>query len=302
MRYLFVLAFLLCGRAYLGAQEVNGLYIGTLYNDTTRLLQHFELSLSQESGRIRGFAYTTFTVNDRFYYGIRKVKGLVREGKLFVEDDELLDNNFPEKPAKGVRKLLVLPVSGDGLVEILEGRWETNRTKQWAPVTGTVNLRRKKDSVGSALVARLNELRPGPAPQARPLPRREEPRTRVAPAAPVVLAFEARKSTALQTVAVRGDSLTIALYDNGVVDGDSVSIYLNGQAVLTHIKLSDTATRHTLRLPAGDRVELALLAENLGTLAPNTGLLQIIDGDRRHNIYFSADLQTNAKLVLQKQR
>ncbi|RYZ00418.1 MAG: hypothetical protein EOO11_01700 [Chitinophagaceae bacterium] len=302
MRYLFLLALFLVTRCA-GAQEVNGLYIGTLYNDTTRLLQHFELSLTQEGGRIRGFAYSTFTVNDRFYYGIRKVKGIIRDGQLFVEDDDLLDNNFPEKPAKGVRKLLVLPVTGGGLVETLEGRWETNRTKIYAPVTGSVSLRRKTDSVGSALVARLNELRPAPAATARPLPRHSEPKTPVAPAAaPVPLAFAERKSNSLRPVTVRGDSISLALYDNGVVDGDSVSIYLNGQPVLTHVRLSDTATRYTLRLPAGEHFELALMAENLGTLAPNTGLLQIVDGEQRHNIYFSADLQTNARLELLKQR
>jgi hypothetical protein len=106
----------------------------------------------------------------------------------------------------------------------------------------------------------------------------------------------------VQTITVVSDSISIALYDNGLVDGDSVSVVLNGQPVVQHVRLREEAFRKTLMLPAGiANCELMLMAENLGTLPPNTGLLVIQDGTQRYNVYFSADLQTNARIIIKRQ-
>lgn len=104
-----------------------------------------------------------------------------------------------------------------------------------------------------------------------------------------------------QTVEVRADSILLSFYDNGVIDGDSISVYLNGEQIIAKTKLLSTATRKMVAVPAGD-VELRLVAENLGELPPNTGLLVIRDGDQVFNVNFSADLQTNASIILRRRK
>jgi hypothetical protein len=141
------------------SQTVSGLYTGTLYNDTTKLLQNYQLALSEYKGKITGYSYTTFVKNDTFYYGIRSIKASLKADKLIVEEDKMIVNNFPEAPAKGVRRLTVMPISAEqDTLSSLSGRWETNRTKKWLPVTGSIQVTRDNDSANSALIGHLKEL------------------------------------------------------------------------------------------------------------------------------------------------
>jgi hypothetical protein len=113
-----------------------------------------------------------------------------------------------------------------------------------------------------------------------------------------------RKIASTQEVFFKGDSLVLALYDNGIVDGDTVSVFLNGESILPKLRLKESATKKTIYITADtpDSLELVLFAENLGTIPPNTGLLTIRDGDDLYQVRFSADLSTNAKIVLRRRR
>ncbi|MGB3004956.1 MAG: hypothetical protein WBC06_00485, partial [Chitinophagaceae bacterium] len=89
-----------------------------------------------------------------------------------------------------------------------------------------------------------------------------------------------RKSEFSQVVNFKSDSLVLSLYDNGVIDGDTVSVFLNGEVLIAHQGLKSSAIKKTIQVPAGeDEFTLVMFAESLGTLPPNTGLLVIRDGD-----------------------
>lgn len=126
------------------------------------------------------------------------------------------------------------------------------------------------------------------------------------PAAPVdpsaAAAFvETRKMNPPQVVHFSSDSLVLALYDNGEVDGDTVSILLNGEMLMARQGLKASAIKKTIYIPAGqDETTLVLYAENLGKYPPNTGLLVVYDGDKRHDIRFSADLNKNASVQFRR--
>jgi len=101
----------------------------------------------------------------------------------------------------------------------------------------------------------------------------------------------------------RSDSLLIALYDNGEIDGDTVSVLLNGEIFISKQCLKTTAIKKTIMIPAGvDELSLVLYAENLGKYPPNTGLLMIYDGDERQQVHFSADLSKNAAVVFRRKK
>jgi len=110
-----------------------------------------------------------------------------------------------------------------------------------------------------------------------------------------------RKSEFSQVVNFRSDSLELALYDNGEIDGDTVSVYMNGQVILSQQCLKASAIKKTIYItPGNEEFTLVLFAENLGKYPPNTGLLVVHDGDDVYNIRFSADLSKNAGLVFRR--
>lgn len=127
----------------------------------------------------------------------------------------------------------------------------------------------------------------------------------VKPAVPQAATFVAeRKVAAQQTVFFKSDSLELSLYDNGEVDGDTVSVLVNGELILAKQGLKVSAIKKTIYVPAGkmDSLTLVLYAENLGKYPPNTGLLVVHDGDDTYQVRFSADLQQNAAVIFRRKQ
>ena len=111
-----------------------------------------------------------------------------------------------------------------------------------------------------------------------------------------------RKIETIRTVNFKSDSLTLTLYDNGVVDGDTVTIILNGKVIMPKQGLSTRAITKTIYITPelGDSLQLIMYAENLGSIPPNTGLLIIQDGEERYQIRFAGDLQKNSAIILRR--
>ena len=117
-----------------------------------------------------------------------------------------------------------------------------------------------------------------------------------------VINLATRKIETIQQLYIESDSLVLTLYDNGEVDGDSVSIILNGKTIVSQQRLSTTAFTKTIYITPelGDTIQLVMYAENLGSLPPNTGLLLLQFDNKRHEIRFSGDLNKNAAITLRR--
>ncbi|MFM2358921.1 MAG: hypothetical protein RLY16_914 [Bacteroidota bacterium] len=74
--------------------------------------------------------------------------------------------------------------------------------------------------------------------------------------------------------------LTIAIWDDAVEDGDTISIQLNGTWVAKGLPVKKQPQFISLDLVAGINA-IVFVAENLGSIAPNTSVIEIIDGKRR---------------------
>lgn len=133
-----------------------------------------------------------------------------------------------------------------------------------------------------------------------------KPKTEIpVPAKPVAAAnVEKRKSETIQSLEFKSDSITLSLYDNGEIDGDTVSVLINGEVVLAQQGLKATAIRKTIYITPAmqDSFTLVLYAENLGKYAPNTGLIIVRDGDDAYQVRFSADLQKNVAVVFRRKK
>jgi len=112
-----------------------------------------------------------------------------------------------------------------------------------------------------------------------------------------------RKSEFSQIVSFKADSLELSLYDNGEVDGDTVSIYMNGQVIMSKQGLKASAIKKTIYItPGNEDFTLVLFAENLGKYPPNTGLLVVHDGDDVYNLRFSSDYEKNAGIIFRRKK
>jgi len=459
MKNLYLFLTLISFSLLLHAQNIHGLWTGTLINDSTHRSQDFELGLSEYRGKITGYTFTTFIDNDTFYYSIKRVKGQRKDGKLVLEDDEMVGNNFPERAAKHVKQITVFPLINDSTIDISNGRWTTNQTKRFYAIGGSATIKKQENQSRSDLLAHLQEANVKtdlasnqdenkqnrtvaagtsekkpvqnssvntsenkkdvaknpviPPPKLKPTsetslkpadenkaanedkketvvsekengnkdpdkntkqievvnnpvssqnakgnenknntgntiiqnqtsqikPTEKNDKTKdqiiqikdqpannvavkeksfdtVSKSAAVIPKKEVmRGSTELpdvvagrinekiQDIYFKSDSLVLSLYDNGIVDGDTVSVFVNGENVVSKQKLKEVATKKTIFISEGtDSVQLILFAENLGTIPPNTGLLIIRDGDDTYQVHFSADLQQNASVTLRRRR
>ena len=142
------------------AQSLNGVYTGVLSNDSTTIRkdQSFEMALTEYNGKVYGYAYSTFIVNDTLYYIVKRVKGKVNGDICEVEDDEVITHNFPNKPEKKVFVTYTLRRNISENVWTLDGNWKTNLTKKYYAISGKVETKEEKDLSKSKLYEHLGDL------------------------------------------------------------------------------------------------------------------------------------------------
>jgi len=106
------------------------------------------------------------------------------------------------------------------------------------------------------------------------------------------LNFEKRNNTLIKTIEIENETFKVDLYDNGDIDGDTISLFFNGKLLLSHKRLSDKALSLTLNAEeAKDVNELVMYAENLGEIPPNTALMVVTDGLKRYEVRIASDLE-----------
>lgn len=321
------------------AQDITGLWKGTLHNDTTGRNLRYEIAISEKKGKLSGYSHTFFIIDDKEYYGVKKVSVKRMDGKIIVQDVELIANNYPIPPAKNVHQLDVLTLEMRDSMMLLSGPFTTNRTKEYHPLTGSIYIERKNNFRQSALIPHLEELglaknlsfiEPEIATVVTPVittpdvavttpvkkekPVVKEPKSvrakpdtvkavvtiNTSPAADV----NKRRTETIQSVYYKSDSLVLTLYDNGEVDGDTVSVLMNGEVIMPKVGLSTRAIRKTIYIGAStaDSIQLIMYAENLGSIPPNTGLLVVHDGESIYEIRFSGDYTKNAAIVFRRKK
>jgi hypothetical protein len=83
-----------------------------------------------------------------------------------------------------------------------------------------------------------------------------------------------------KTMEVSVDLITAKVWDRGKVDGDKISLYLNGELILEDFTLTKEKKEISLHLVSGHNY-LVMHAVNLGTVPPNTASLEIDDNTKK---------------------
>lgn len=109
-----------------------------------------------------------------------------------------------------------------------------------------------------------------------------------------------RLADTLQTIAVKADSIVLTIYDNEIVDGDTVTIFQNNKILVDQLPV--TARHRKLIIPiskADPHHEFIMVAKNVGRIPPNTAMLIIEAGSKRYQLKASSDLTKNAVIIFE---
>jgi hypothetical protein len=115
--------------------------------------------------------------------------------------------------------------------------------------------------------------------------------------------YASREKKLATVIPVHGDSIELRFYDNAVVDGDSIAVFLNDKMLFEHVRLNNKP--FTFKLSVKDLLEdneMVMVAENLGTIPPNTSLMVVeIDGNR-YEARLESTANTSALIRFIKQK
>ena len=101
----------------------------------------------------------------------------------------------------------------------------------------------------------------------------------------------------IKVIEVNHASIKVDIYDNGQVDGDVVSIYLNEKQLVASKML--TAQPISLQIQVDNKDEeydLIMFAESLGSIPPNTALMIVTTPTQRYEINISSNEQTSGAI------
>lgn len=111
----------------------------------------------------------------------------------------------------------------------------------------------------------------------------------------------ARTRNILKRVDIKQPNFKVDLYDDGDVDGDIVSVYFNGKLILGNKKLTEKALTLNLTAdPSKTENELLIYAENEGSIAPNTALMIVTEGNNRTEVRITSDEKKNGVVIFSK--
>jgi hypothetical protein len=115
--------------------------------------------------------------------------------------------------------------------------------------------------------------------------------------------YKKRKNLVGRELEITSDSIRLSFYDNGIVDGDSISVFLNNKLILSHQELTAQALNIYIRLDSLlETNEVSMFAENLGKYPPNTAVMIVNDGDNRYEVYMSSDFKGNATVKFKRKK
>ena len=122
--------------------------------------------------------------------------------------------------------------------------------------------------------------------------------TETAPVPNVPASFNGRPVDVQGEITVASPNVTIYVWDSGTIDGDIISLAVNGNWVTQNRTLTGSKVAIPVTLNSKGYSYLLLYAVNEGSIPPNTAAISINDGTGEQLLTLSANLSSNAALNL----
>ncbi len=116
-------------------------------------------------------------------------------------------------------------------------------------------------------------------------------------------ALKTRENELVKTLVVTDENVVVKIYDNGIIDDDTISVYLDKKLVLSQKRLTASALVVKIKMDMENpEHELVMVAENLGRIPPNTSLMVVESGDQRFEVRITSTEQKNAMVRFRYQK
>lgn len=125
----------------------------------------------------------------------------------------------------------------------------------------------------------------------------------VKPQLPKPEVLKTRANELTKMIVVNSEEVIVKLFDNGEIDGDTISVYLDNKLILSKKLLTAKALTVNLRMDEDNSEhELVMVAENLGRIPPNTSLMIVTAGDKKFEVRITSTEQKNAMVKFRYQK
>lgn len=284
------LSILLCNCTSLNGQDfVKGLWIGSIKEQGTIYSYTLEVH-SIIDGQVKG---VSISENNSFYCST-EFSGEIKNNQIEITENKVIKTNYKNKSEICLMTLKL------GLNDnILSGKFTSRNSLNKNCGNGFVSLRLKgKDStqmknsfdnnqvstqvISKILSNNIDSLKP------------------TGTSKPISTFINSRKIDLTNELIIPADSVRIEIYDNGIIDGDQVTLLVNKEVIIKSKIISDKPIEFDLLKRNGTDFLIEFFAENLGSIPPNTGLIIIKHNMYRKELTFASDFQkTNAiKIIL----
>jgi len=262
--YLFLLASTLTQ-----GQDINGIWKGKLVMAPGGCfpVYNIELQLQVAGSRITGSAYH---FSDSLNYVRENFEGIFKKDSnlILIQETGVVTFKIREDCVPCVKRYVLSYHKGGGNVvteEQLRGSW-----------TGKATDGKTACDPGTLVLTRFDKST-------------FKPEFKLPPS------LTKRKVELVKEIRVDTGNIQIDFYDNGQIDGDTISVYANGMPIVTGRRLTTKPVSITVRIDLKrQEQELIMVGENLGSIPPNTALMIVNAGDKRYQLYLTSDDQKNA--------
>ena len=279
---------------FYGKAEIKGIYTKKTNNIIINELKMVDLKIAEQSQPCLMTCYLEYnkmgdleTLTGTYSSRNLNDKRDCGSGKVYLE----------KKPTSDFYK--------EEIVTKRENELRKERTASKKPANKTVEkgLVAKKAAIKPGAEANLIEKTerrtPVTIPETVVVPKRTD--TLKTPKPPVVRVLprpeilKNRNNEIVKTFTIHSKDFKIELYDNGEIDGDRISVYHNNQLIVSNKTLTNKPISFAIKAEEGNAVhEFVMVAENLGSIPPNTALMILTAGDLRHELFVTSTEQKNA--------
>ncbi len=270
--YLFLWMFLI--RAFSSsAADLHGIWKGTLTQEAGGCYPQYSIELQIDFGNneISGRAYD--------FYDTGKYVKLSFTGRynpqtkqLVLTENKVLQSRIPEYCIPCI-KTYELTYSKNEKEEMLTGDWSGHVDGAQNPCPpGKVFLKRAlvsdfkheiEQSDTLALIQQTMHLSP-------------------------------RIKEVVRAMTVESPQVKIQLYDNGEIDNDTITVFINNTLLIYRQRLTEKPLTIDFNAKPDIDYELVMYADNLGTIPPNTALMVVTAGRKKFEVFLSSSEQKSA--------
>ncbi len=251
------------------AQDINGIWRGKVVMAPSGCfpVYNIELQIQVIGTKITGTAYH---FSDSSNYVRENFEGIYKNdsNQITIQENGIITFKIKEDCVPCVKKYSLTFHRGGGNVvtdEQLRGSWAGKATDgKTVCEPGTIVLNRVE-------------------------------RAAIKPQIKLPPSLTGRKIELVKEIKVDTGVVKIDFYDNGQIDGDTISVYTNGMPVVSRKMLTTKPVSMNVRIDMKHlEQEVIMVGENLGTIPPNTALMIINAGDKRYQLYLTSDEKKNA--------